>query len=235
MNKSPLDHERAALIAHLAEHISPARWAKMQECIALRTRYTTLVLENIQQPQNTNAVLRSCEIFGVQDVHIVEETHGFSSYTGISRGASDWLSIKRYNKPGSHRIAECYDYLRARGYRILATSPRSGSTYTIENVPFDQPCAYVFGTEEVGLSSYALEHADATVTIPMYGFTQSFNISVSAALVMYETVRRLHASSHAWQLTSVEQEQVLLAWLRRDAAGATELERRFLKRLREGV
>lgn len=235
MNKSPLAHERAALIAHLAEHVSAARWAKMQECIALRTRYTTLVLENIQQPQNTNAALRSCEILGVQDLHIVEDTHSFSANAGISRGASDWLSLKRYNKQGGHPIAECYAYLRARGYRILATTPRGGSTYAVQDVPLDQPCAFVFGAEEVGLSSYALEHADATVTIPMYGFTQSFNISVSVALAMYETVRRLHASSHAWQLTSEEQEHVLLAWLRRDAAGATELERRFLQRLREGA
>lgn len=172
-----------------------------------RTRHISVVLEDIFQSHNASAVLRSCDCFGVQDVHVVENHNAFNPADDVAVGSSKWVDY--YKHPS---ILETYDSLRARGYRIVATLPHEQDSL-INDLDIRQPIALVFGTELTGLSQEAINHADAYVKIPMYGFTESFNISVCAALSLFSLTERMRATpSIHWQLTPDEQVTLKLFW-----------------------
>ena len=137
-----------------------------------RTRHIAVVLEDVYQAHNASAVLRSCDCFGVQDVHVVENRNQYCPNPDVAMGSNKWVDIYK-----RHSILETYEALRAKGYRIVATLPHEQDTM-IGELDITQPTALVFGTELTGLTQEAIEHADAYVKIPMYGFTESFNISV---------------------------------------------------------
>jgi tRNA (guanosine-2'-O-)-methyltransferase len=200
------------LFAHFAQYLTPERKAKIEKNAAERTRYLTVVLEDIYQAHNTSAVLRSCDCFGVQDVHIIEQKNVYKLHESVAKGASQWLTINRYNERERNNTEVCFTTLRNNGYLIAATTPHKDDVL-IHELPLNKKVALVFGTEQEGLSPYALEHADLFVKIPMYGFTESFNISVSAALCLYETTRRLRNSAMYWRLTEEEILDLQLEWL----------------------
>jgi tRNA (guanosine-2'-O-)-methyltransferase len=181
------------------------------------------VLEDIFQQHNASAVVRSAECFGIQDLHIVQDRFSFSVNTGVAMGSSKWISMYRYgNTP------DAFKALKEQGYRIVATTPHTNAC-TLQDLPIDQKFALVFGTENVGLSSYAMEHADEYVKIPMYGFTESFNVSVSAALSLYHTTTALRKSDIAWQLSADQELEVRLFWLRKAIRGVQQFERMFFE------
>ena len=172
-----------------------------------RTRHIAVVLEDIYQSHNASAVLRSCDCFGVQDVHVVETHNAFNPAEDVAVGSSKWVDY--YKHPS---ILETYDSLRTRGYRIVATLPHERDTM-IGDLDIRQPVALVFGTELTGLTKEAIDHADAYVKIPMYGFTESFNISVCAALSLFSLTERMRSDpSIAWRLTPDEQTTLKLFW-----------------------
>ncbi len=217
------EQQKIALIHHLSEYVTENKQKLMGRVLQERTRYLTIVLEDIYQAHNSSAVVRSCDAFGVQDVHVVEKRHRFSSTQSISRGATQWLSIYKYKE-----TSECFDALKKDGYKIYATAPPGPKAYRLKDLPINHKIALIFGTERQGLTDYAMQHADGLVTIPMVGFTESFNISVSTALCMYQVIQKLHASSLNWKLTEQEKIDVHLNWLRTVVPAACELERRFL-------
>ena len=200
--------------AQLRALITPERRERIAAVLAERTRYLTVVLEDIQQPNNISAAIRSVEACGVQEVSVIEQRHEYAVNISITKGASEWVDIVRYNTPEINNTELCYAALRARGYTIVATTPHPRG-YTLPALPIEKPLALIFGTEETGLSEYAIEHADAHVTIPMCGFTQSFNISVSVALCVYDLMARIRASNISWRLSSHEAELLELEWLER--------------------
>ncbi|HVX01022.1 MAG TPA: RNA methyltransferase [Candidatus Babeliaceae bacterium] len=214
------------LVRYLSQFITPGKWQKMQEVVLNRTRYVTVVLEDIYQAHNISASIRSCEAFGLQDIHIVEERNRYNVNIGITKGASDWVDIKRYNQIGVQNTQNCFKKLKEQGYSIVATTPHEQSC-ELSRVSIDQKVALVFGTELTGLSEYALRYADAYVKIPMYGFTESFNISVSVSLCVYDVISRVR-SQNIWQLSQEEQVDILLSWLRRTIRGSSQLENLFL-------
>ena len=172
-----------------------------------RTRHVAVVLEDIFQSHNASAVLRSCDCFGVQDVHVVEKNNQFNPAGDVAVGSSKWVDYYRHGD-----ILSAYGYLRERGYRIVATLPHENDTM-IGDLDLSQPVALVFGTELTGLTREAIDHADAYVKIPMYGFTESFNISVCAALSLFSTTERMRRSGDIrWQMTEDEQLTVKLRW-----------------------
>jgi tRNA (guanosine-2'-O-)-methyltransferase len=207
---------------HFTHYITPERKSKIEKNAAERTRYVTVALEDIFQAHNTSAVLRSCDCFGVQDVHIIEQKHTYTLHESVAKGASQWLTIKRYNEKGANNTERCFAALREKGYRIAATTPHA-KDMLIDELQLDKKVALVFGTEQEGLSTYALEHADLFVKIPMYGFTESFNISVSAAICLYETVKRLRCSEYNWRLTEEERIDLQLEWLMKTTPFQKEL------------
>ncbi|HLW73155.1 MAG TPA: RNA methyltransferase [Candidatus Babeliales bacterium] len=205
MNK----HDKAALIEQLLAYVTDNKREKMEAVLENRTRYITVVLEDLFQPHNASAALRTCDIFGVQDVHVVEAHHTFKAVPTIAMGASKWVDVYSYSS-----ITHSIDALKSQGYRIVATTPHT-DCYTLPMLPLDQKTALVFGSEQTGLSQEALAAADMFVKIPMYGFVESFNVSVSVALCLYDVMNRLHASEHAWQLSPEEKQDIMLAWIRK--------------------
>ena len=172
-----------------------------------RTRHISVVLEDIFQSHNASAVLRSCDCFGVQDVHVVENRNHYAPNSDVSMGSDKWVDY--YKHPN---ILQTYDELRARGYRIIATLPHENDTL-ITQLDISQPVALVFGTELTGLTEEAISHADGYVKVPMYGFTESFNISVCAALSLFCLTEKMRSDPRiAWQLTPDEQITLKLYW-----------------------
>jgi tRNA (guanosine-2'-O-)-methyltransferase len=214
------------LIDHLSGCMTEKRYALFQQVVAQRTRYITVVLEDIYQSQNASAVLRTCDCTGIQDVHIVERRNEYEINRDVSLGSDQWLSLNYYND-GDHQIGQAVEVLRKQGYRIVATSPHSGGT-TLESFDLEKgKTAILFGTELNGLTENALDLADEFIQIPMVGFTESYNISVSAALTLYGLRKRLEQSRIDWRIGEEECSILLLEWLRTSIKMSEQIEKQF--------
>lgn len=222
--------QQKLLKEHFRQFISEHKQHFMERVLDMRTRYVTIVLEDIYQSQNTSAVIRTCECMGLQDVHVIEMKSAWSTNKLVLRGSNKWLDIKRYNQKGQANTAVCFAALREKGYRIAVTDPAGG--VPIEEVPLDKPLAIVMGNERHGSSDYALKHADLAVTIPMAGFTESMNISVSAAICLHTTLSRLRRTDFSWSLTEEEKDLLRLQWYKKTVRKAEVIEREFLRSIR---
>lgn len=214
-----------ALLDFLYQFITDERKKRFDNVLANRTRYLTIVLEDIFQSHNASAVLRSCDLTGVQNIHIVENRNVYDINPDIVVGSTKWLDLHKYNEEDFNTPA-VFDKLHAEGYKIVATCPHRND-FTPETLPLDKPIALVFGTEKIGLSDYAISHADMHVQIPMFGFTESYNISVSAALLMYSLTARLRSSDVDWRLSEDERETLRLDWTRKTLTRVRLYERKF--------
>jgi tRNA (guanosine-2'-O-)-methyltransferase len=200
------------LISYLSQFISDTRRSKFDKVLEYRTRHITIALEDIYQPHNASAVLRSCDIFGIQDIHIIENKNAYTINKDIAMGSPKWLNLHKYRKEENNSLA-CIKKLKEQGYRIIATTPHENDCL-LDNLEVDQPLALFFGTELTGISDTVREHADEFVRIPMFGFTESFNISVSAALCLHTLASKLHYTTVNWHLKDEEKDELLLRWLR---------------------
>ncbi len=221
--------DKEKLLNHLTGFISANKQSKFRQIIEERTRHVTIILEDIYQSHNASAVLRTCDCFGIQDIHIIENMNKYEVNPDIALGSSKWIDLYRYNKSDDN-TALCIELLKSNGYKIYATTPHKND-YTPESLPLDSKIALVFGTELAGLSDTAMGMADGFVRIPMYGFTESFNISVSAALILRTMVERLRLSPINWHLTDEEKMDVLLRWTKTVIKRADLIEKEFLKKI----
>ena len=197
------------------------------QIIKNRTRHLTVVMEDIFQSQNASAVLRSADCFGIQDVHIIENRNEYILNPQVALGSSKWLSLYKYNSNENNTKA-AYENLRHKGYQIVATTPHLNDV-NLNELDISKKTALVFGTEMQGLSSYAIENADIHMKIPMYGFTESYNISVSAALCMHFLSEKMRKNSkNDWQLNSSEQNEIILSWAKSVVKSAEEVERKII-------
>lgn len=210
------------LVEYLGGFVSARRKQRMEEVLAARTRFVTVVLEDLYQPHNASAVLRSCDCFGIQDVYIVESRNTYEVNADIDVGASGWLNLHRY---GDSIVA--LETLKQRGYRLVAATPHHDDC-SLDELSVDKPLAVLFGTEDLGLSEGVLAAADEYVRVPMYGFTESYNISVCAALILRELTGRLRSGNGDWGLSDGEKEALRLAWYRSSVRGVELIERRFM-------
>lgn len=217
------------LIQYLSEFATSERLKRFNEVLANRTRYITVVLEELYQEHNASAVLRTCDCFGIQDVHVIEGKNSFNVNDSIAMGASKWLSICKY-KTSEVMLTETILELKQKNYRIVATVPDSAA------VPLDKfdlqkgKVALLFGTELNGLSEESKSNADEFLYIPMAGFTESFNISVSAGIILHFLTQQLHKSQLAWKLNEDEKDELILNWLRESVKSSDQLEAEYLKR-----
>lgn len=200
------------LTNYLSGFVSDRRKQRLNEVLAERMRHMTVVLEDVYQAHNASAVLRSCDCFGVQDVHFIENKNKFKISEDVSMGSTQWLSIRKYNSE-ENNTKKCLQDLKNKGYRIVATTPHKDDC-TIAQLDVSQPFALVFGTEIDGISKDVFDMADEFVKIPMYGFTESFNISVSAALCMYELTTHIREQKINYQLSEKEKQEIYLEWLK---------------------
>lgn len=204
-----------AMIAKLAEELSPRRWELMQKVVNERTRHLSIILEDIYQAHNAGAVVRSCDAFGIQDIHVIEIKNKLKlAQTTVSRGATKWMDVHYYRENGANNTKQCFDHLHQKGFCIAALA-LSKETTTLEDIPLDKPIALALGTEMKGLSEEACELADYCVRLPMYGFTESFNLSVCGALSLQTLRKRLEASNIDWKLKEDEKRVLLFDWIKR--------------------
>lgn len=171
-----------AIIEVLEEFVSENKQAHIDRVLKLRTRHLTLVFEDIDKPHNVSAVLRTAECMGIQDLHFIKNKNDYSINPIITQGAAKWVTMHHHNT-AEDNISECYESLRNSGYRIYATSLQETSQSVYDLNPKEKT-AIVFGTEADGITKEAGEMADGFVHIPMSGFTESFNLSVSAAICL---------------------------------------------------
>jgi tRNA (guanosine-2'-O-)-methyltransferase len=213
--------EFSQLIEYLLSQISPRKRERMQEVVAQRTNHAVVLLEDLYQAHNMGAVLRSCELFGIQQVHAVQERHPFAVHPGVAKGAFQWLDVHQHSD-----ITAAIEGLKRQGYRIVATTPHTTACY-LPDFKVDQKFVFMFGTEDVGLSPQALTLADEFVKIPTVGFTESFNISVSVAICLYAVTQAMQSQKVAWQLTEDERLAVLYSWLQRQLPHSSLLEKEW--------
>jgi tRNA (guanosine-2'-O-)-methyltransferase len=213
----------------LAGHVSAHKLSLFARIAGERTRYLTVVLEDIYQPHNASACLRSCDAFGVQDVHVIEERNRFRVSKDVALGAAKWLTLHRYPQK-SGGMAACCRRLREAGYRLVVTSPREPD-WRLDDYPLDRKTALIFGTELNGVSAPVRQTADGVLSIPLHGFTESLNVSVSVALCLHLLTSRLRRLDLDWQLSAAESQEVQLAWLKAVLARRLEtLENEFNRR-----
>jgi tRNA (guanosine-2'-O-)-methyltransferase len=222
-----LSHTERLVLQHLSQYVTDHKKEFISKVLSQRTRWITVVLEDVYQSQNLSAAMRTCECMGIQDVHIIEKTSGYGVNKKVIKGAHKWLTIKRY-RTGDDRTPACITALREKGYRILAVSPEPTGV-PIEELTVDEPLALVFGNELHGLSEDARGLGDLQVTIPMYGFTESMNISVSAALCVFVLSGKLRTSGLSYGLSESEQDELRLTWYRQIVRRSEIIEREYLR------
>jgi tRNA (guanosine-2'-O-)-methyltransferase len=222
---------QSKLLAAFYEMIPEPKKIMFDRIAADRTRHLTVVLENIYQEHNASAVMRSCESLGVQELHVVENKNEYKAQRDIARGAGRWVEM--YNYSDGQPLVECLNGLKERGFKIAALTPDADS-HSIYDLPLDEPVALVFGTEWEGISKTAREMADYAVNIPMVGFTESFNVSVSVALTLQALRHRLEQSELDWKLNEQEQTAIKLDWCESIMRNGTAVREELGKRLLAG-
>ena len=197
------------LLHYLETFVSEKRRKRFEAVLQKRTRFITVATEDVFQLHNASAVIRSCDIFGIQQLHLIEERFGKRLDKNIAMGAQQWVDSFRYEN-----AEECIHALREKGYSLVATTPLEEAV-ALEEFKLTEPIALFFGTEKEGLSQTLLEAADVKLRIPMHGFTKSLNISVSAAIILQHLTAQLHTSDHEWQLSEAEKWEKRMDWLKK--------------------
>ena len=200
------------LLEHLLTFVTENKKVKMAKALESRTRHLSIIVEDVYQPHNASAVIRSCDCFGIQDLHIIENRNKYKLNPDVSLGSSKWVDIIRHNQNESNTLS-CINKLKGEGYKIIATTPHIKET-PLENYDVTVKTALVLGNELEGLSQEAIDNADGYLTIPMVGFTESLNISVTAAICMHYLTLRLHQSTIDWHLTEEERVEIQLRWVK---------------------
>jgi len=217
------------LLHHLSTYLTPNRIELFNQVLNMRTRYLTVVLEDTDKAQNASAVIRTCDCFGIQDIHAIENKTNFSVNRDIAMGSSKWLNIKRFNESENNTL-DLIQHLKAQNYRIVATSPHINDQELEEFDLSKGKVALFFGSEKPGISETVKKEADEFLKIPMYGFTESFNISVSAAIILHHLTLKLRQDPNIdWHLTEDEKDTIKLQWIKRSIKRCDLIEKRFLK------
>ena len=209
------------LLTYLEHFITEERKERFLQVISARTNHFTVAMEDVFQMHNTSAVVRTCEVFGVQQAHSIEGRFGKRLDAKIAMGAQKWVDVFRYNDTQS-----CIDALRAQGYQIVATTPHKDA-YFLNDFDISKKSAFFFGTEKEGLSEQVLSQTDTYLKIPMVGFTESLNISVAVAIVLQQLTDKLRRSQVAWQLTDEERLSTLINWTKKSIRNVKDVLKRY--------
>lgn len=227
-------------LTYLKQFLLEDRLQRLEKVLVERTRHLTVVLENVHHDHNASACLRTMDCLGLQDVHVIDSNNEFRPNSDVALGASKWLTIHRYQadqsaQPPETQQKKCFQQLRKQGYQILATSPRQHSI-PLHKIEVEQPIAIVFGAEQMGVTEESMNAADGLIHIPMYGFTESFNISVSVAVVFHHLMLKLRTSRVHWELPEDQQQALLLQWVQKSLGHKYDaLKKRFDDDLRSSL
>jgi len=217
--------EEAYVLQEFYKIITPNKVGLFEKIAPQRSRHLVVGLENIQQDHNASAIMRTMDCLGFQELHLIEKNNNYQFQRDIALGASRWLDVIQHQQE-PEPILDSIAHLRQKGYQIVATSPHLKAS-TPQNIDLTQPIALFFGAEKHGISEELSANADAFLHIPMHGFTESFNLSVSAALVLSALRTRLEASSIDWLLSHEAQTELKISWCERILNGGPQLAQKF--------
>jgi len=215
------------LLTYLEGFVTDKRKKLFRNILQDRTRHFTVVLEDIYQQHNASAVIRSCDIFGIQDIHVIENKYKSKVSRHIAKGSQKWLSFHNY-KEDTNNTLECLNSLKSKGYQIIATTPHNNSC-SLHDFDISKKSAFVFGVEKTGVSDLVINNADGILKIPMVGFTESLNISVAAAIILENLTFKLRNSSVDWKLTNEEQKILYASWIEKTIKNVDEIKERFIE------
>ena len=211
-------------IAFLEQFMGEERRATLRRALDGRTDYAAVCLENTFHPQNASAIMRTCEAFGIQNIHTIQEHCKFNPNINIVRGTDKWIDLHSYGS-----TTEAITALKSAGYRIVATSPhvddRTPETFDVAAGPF----VLVFGTEQEGISEQVAAAADEFIKIPMCGMVESLNVSVSAAVLLYTLSNRIHGEVAEWGLSEHRRELTLWKWYMESVRDSIAILEKFYK------
>ena len=216
------------LTAYLEQFVSEQRRMLFKEILDQRTRHFTVAIEDIYQPHNASAVVRSCDIFGIQDIHIIENKYEFNATNQVAKGAQKWLDFTYHKKKGINNSMACMTSLRDQGYQIVATTPHTNSVL-LPDFDITKKSAFFFGVEKDGLSDNIMNNSDVHLKIPMVGFTESLNISVAAAIILHHLRGELVNAEISWGLTAKEKEEIYLSWLEKSIKSIKKIKEHYYK------
>ncbi len=208
-------------LEYLEGFLTDSRKEKFLKILENRTNHFTIAMEDVYQLHNTSAVMRSCEVFGIQELNVVEQKFGKRIDTEIAMGAQKWVDINRFNT-----MQNCIDSVKEKGYQIIATTPHNDSCL-LHEFDITKRSAIFFGTEKQGLSQEVIDQADGFLKIPMVGFTESFNISFSAAIIIQDITSRLRQSTIDWKLNDEEILAKRLLWAKNSIKDIKRIEERY--------
>ncbi len=210
-----------ALLEHLEGYLTENRKERFHKVLSERTKHFTVAIEDVYQLHNTSAVIRSCDVFGIQEVNIVEEINSKRIDREIAMGAQKWVDLNRFNNVG-----DCINNLKQNGYQIVATTPHANDC-NLQDFDITKKACFFFGRETEGLSEHVLNEADCFLKIPMVGFTESLNISVSAAITLQHVTTKLKQSTINWTLTEQEILEKRLDWIKKTVKSYDDIVKRF--------
>jgi tRNA (guanosine-2'-O-)-methyltransferase len=209
------------LLEHLESFLTDKRRQRFDEVLSQRTKHFTVATEDVYQLHNTSAVMRSCEVFGIQELHVIEERNTKKIDREIALGAQKWVDLKRYRS-----VTDCIKELKKNNYQIIATTPHINDSLLADFDVTQKACIF-FGRETEGLSEEVIDQADKFIKIPMVGFTESLNISVSAAIILQHITTKLKQTDINWELTEEEKNEKKLDWIKRTIHSYDEIVERF--------
>lgn len=212
------------LLAHLESFLTEKRRLRFDKVLSQRTKHFTVATEDVYQLHNTSAVMRSCDAFGIQELHVIEERNTKKIDREIALGAQKWVDLKRYNS-----VTDCINDLKNKDYQIVATTPHINDCVLKDYDVTSKSCIF-FGRETEGLSEEVMDQADNFLKIPMVGFTESLNISVSAAIILQNITSKLKLSSIDWTLSDEEKNQKKIEWIKKTIHSYDEIVERFYSR-----
>ena len=214
-----IDHD---LLTYLETYLTEERKQRFLDVLQKRTKHITVAVEDVYQLHNTSAILRSCDVFGVQELHVIEHRFGKRLDKNIAVGAEQWVDVHRYGT-----TADCVAKLKSDGYRIIATTPHNDSSLLPDFFPSEKSALF-FGTEKEGLSETVMQQADGFLKIPMVGFSESLNVSVSAAIIIQQLAQKVRDSDLDWRLTEAELLEKRLDWTKKSIKHVKGIIKRYV-------
>jgi tRNA (guanosine-2'-O-)-methyltransferase len=212
-NPNPSPEDIQALIDDFSERLTDRRRELLLQVLSNRTRHFTMVLEDLFDPHNISAVIRTSEVYGIQDVHIIEEDNPYKVNTSVLKGSFKWMNLFKYKKR-----ARCAQMLRSKGYQIAVASTNTNNS--VLDLDLSKPTAFYLGAEFRGNHPDTLEQADIHFKLPQYGVTESMNVSVAAGVLLtYLDIYMQKVGRSSLTVTGEERQKLLFDWYERSIFG----------------
>ena len=208
---------------YLKQFLTQERLKKIEHFASESSDFVLPVMEDVYQFRNAAAIIRSVEACGFHKVVAMEARNVFDPNLTVTKGAETWVEVEKL----PHTLDSLQE-IKNRGYKLVAVSPEKNASF-LPDFKITEPTALIFGTEWQGVSEDFLDFVDETLAIPMYGFTQSFNVSVAAAICCYDLKQKLINSEIDYKLSEEKQTALKIRWAVNSIPSGEMILEKFLK------